>query len=582
MIISPNENMNSGCGYDWSFFESHIRDKAAWLRIFTELPDWGDDPEQDSAMILAWFDAACQLSRSSDTTDLAASAGRVSLFEGACLDDNSPPPQAPISYPNSQSGTPFGQNVDSHAGPKFDDTYLALPEQPYIVTPNGQCSLKNRELYAGWDVRVSGGWKKDVTEPSSLPTPASTLSLSSWNTPRNTLGLYLEEARFSSPERLQLLRETREAQYVAVHEPSTAAMRALPLARFQWPPVLEPPAPSTPPVPASARGLPPGDWLRQPALAGHFLDLLVLDNVYWKKELYGKTGYVDRVPDDFKKGDNAVMKIKIGLAATKVRKIRLVFLEPLTTNELEGFVPKEHAVPINTLWGVQVVIVGPAVNGDRQWIDDAAGPTMKFTNVRMSEIPIGLERLEVTEAQAVDGVAVSSDATADQVLHSSTLQQEFIDVDTFWVPGPQRFFSWEGTAQHRIDVDLGSTSADGIAVEEWGRRSVSASTLESGPSRPPDTIRWAAAFICCICLGTMQNPVVPLCMHIFCYACLYRNLREQMCCPMCRAPIREPPIRDNAFELELFDAIREGLVDAPTAEPPTSPYNWDGVQFAVD
>jgi hypothetical protein len=71
-------------------------------------------------------------------------------------------------------------------------------------------------------------------------------------------------------------------------------------------------------------------------------------------------------------------------------------------------------------------------------------------------------------------------------------------------------------------------------------------------------------------------------MHIFCYACLRRNLHECMSCPVCRSPIRESPIRDNTFELDLYDAIREGLVDAPTTELPTSPYNWDGIEFVAD
>ncbi|KAJ7290329.1 hypothetical protein C8J57DRAFT_1611111 [Mycena rebaudengoi] len=111
------------------------------------------------------------------------------------------------------------------------------------------------------------------------------------------------------------------------------------------------------------------------------------------------------------------------------------------------------------------------------------------------------------------------------------------------------------------------------------------SSTRAGPSSELYTARLLERkdiFICCICICTLHKPVVLLCMHIFCYACIHQNLRERNCCPVCRAPIRGPPIRDDAFERELFDAIGEGLIEAPTADLPTSLYNWDEVDFATD
>ncbi|KAJ7216225.1 hypothetical protein C8J57DRAFT_1538041 [Mycena rebaudengoi] len=90
-------------------------------------------------------------------------------------------------------------------------------------------------------------------------------------------------------------------------------------------------------------------------------------------------------------------------------------------------------------------------------------------------------------------------------------------------------------------------------------------------------------YTCPICIGNLHKPVMPLCMHIFCYACIHQTLCDNTRCPICHAPIQIPPIRDDAFELDLFDAIREGLVKAPDVDEANLParwYDWDGVRFA--
>ncbi|KAJ7214218.1 hypothetical protein C8J57DRAFT_1601756 [Mycena rebaudengoi] len=171
--------------------------------------------------------------------------------------------------------------------------------------------------------------------------------------------------------------------------------------------------------------------------------------------------------------------------------------------------------------------------------------------------------------------------------------QDIIDVDTLFVHGPEHFLNSQGTALNRIDVDAGTTTADGIVVKEWAALANAPddgpSTSTADPATLPSSVVWSNAraelkdiFVCCICLFTLQKPVVPLCMHIFCYACIRRNLRERNVCPVCRSPIREPPIRDNAFEMELYDAICDKLVDKPTAPLPSSLYDWSGVVFAPD
>ncbi|KAJ7197338.1 hypothetical protein C8J57DRAFT_1262815 [Mycena rebaudengoi] len=92
---------------------------------------------------------------------------------------------------------------------------------------------------------------------------------------------------------------------------------------------------------------------------------------------------------------------------------------------------------------------------------------------------------------------------------------------------------------------------------------------------PSSSEVWAKAraanvdiFQCCICSSTPNKPVI--------------NLGIRNCCPVCRAPIYEALIRDNAYEMELSDAVCEGLVEPSASDTPEKLYDQDGVVFATD
>jgi SWI/SNF-related matrix-associated actin-dependent regulator of chromatin subfamily A3 len=44
---------------------------------------------------------------------------------------------------------------------------------------------------------------------------------------------------------------------------------------------------------------------------------------------------------------------------------------------------------------------------------------------------------------------------------------------------------------------------------------------------------------CPICIDSMTDPVITLCSHSFCYACIERVIDTQHKCPMCRAPLED-------------------------------------------
>ncbi|KAJ7264639.1 hypothetical protein C8J57DRAFT_1230414 [Mycena rebaudengoi] len=60
------------------------------------------------------------------------------------------------------------------------------------------------------------------------------------------------------------------------------------------------------------------------------------------------------------------------------------------------------------------------------------------------------------------------------------------------------------------------------------------------------------------------------------------SLGIRNCCPVCRALIYEAPIRDNAYKMELSDAVHEGSVEPSASHAPEKLYDWDGVVFATD
>ncbi|KAJ7070431.1 hypothetical protein B0H15DRAFT_957687 [Mycena belliarum] len=100
-----------------------------------------------------------------------------------------------------------------------------------------------------------------------------------------------------------------------------------------------------------------------------------------------------------------------------------------------------------------------------------------------------------------------------------------------------------------------------------------------------DMKRKTGHFECSICLETFYKPVLTLCIHRFCFACLMRWLRlGDLTCPYCKDPLLEPPIRDNGFEMELVDAITGKTVEKSPTQPGKAVagrgnYTWDGIDF---
>ncbi|KAJ7119811.1 hypothetical protein C8R44DRAFT_878203 [Mycena epipterygia] len=141
-----------------------------------------------------------------------------------------------------------------------------------------------------------------------------------------------------------------------------------------------------------------------------------------------------------------------------------------------------------------------------------------------------------------------------------------------------RYLPFEGLSWWPIDVDQGSKDSP-IDVEWW-------TYLRDHPgdwsSTAPTVITTVdpKVFDCCVCWDTLHKPVMPLCMHVFCYACIHKWLKAgRTSCPVCRAPVGEAPIRDNAFEMELVHAVANGVVKAPVATPVVT-YDWANVVFA--
>jgi hypothetical protein len=75
-------------------------------------------------------------------------------------------------------------------------------------------------------------------------------------------------------------------------------------------------------------------------------------------------------------------------------------------------------------------------------------------------------------------------------------------------------------------------------------------------------------------------------MHGFCYPCLYDWLANgRKACSFCGEILLEAPIRDDALELELADAIENGLViqseyqKGKQVAGKEEEYTWEGIEF---
>jgi hypothetical protein len=72
----------------------------------------------------------------------------------------------------------------------------------------------------------------------------------------------------------------------------------------------------------------------------------------------------------------------------------------------------------------------------------------------------------------------------------------------------------------------------------------------------------------------------PLCMHVFCHGCL---MQEHQSCLLCRADITVMPIRDNGFELRLFNVIVDSEISNPAVRNvDVTAYTWPGIVFSGD
>lgn len=94
-----------------------------------------------------------------------------------------------------------------------------------------------------------------------------------------------------------------------------------------------------------------------------------------------------------------------------------------------------------------------------------------------------------------------------------------------------------------------------------------------------------SAETCDVCADPKDRPSLilnrPLCMHVFCHNCLLTWLKNgDHSCPTCRERVSCAPIRDNAFELRLYDAIADGEVSSPAGGATEEvPYTWAGIVF---
>ncbi|KAK7014188.1 hypothetical protein R3P38DRAFT_3205765 [Favolaschia claudopus] len=149
----------------------------------------------------------------------------------------------------------------------------------------------------------------------------------------------------------------------------------------------------------------------------------------------------------------------------------------------------------------------------------------------------------------------------------------------------RRFTKDSGTRSHlAIDVDpkIVPSTATQLRVPRM-RFSGTRAFLLSPP--PPDYIEYggdpehdiAELFTCSICWETFNLPVVLLCVHVFCDACMARAMERAGTCPLCRGEITENPIQDELFERELARAIAENDVEAPTSRTRIPPYVWPHV-----
>ncbi|KAJ7084467.1 hypothetical protein B0H15DRAFT_951668 [Mycena belliarum] len=144
------------------------------------------------------------------------------------------------------------------------------------------------------------------------------------------------------------------------------------------------------------------------------------------------------------------------------------------------------------------------------------------------------------------------------------------------MPAIQFYHRWEGASDNPINTEDG-TAAEPLDVDLWEHF-----RIQEEKKTAEELARKEARFHCSICLDTFFQPV------LYCYKCLKRWLRTgKIECPYCGATLKDSPIRDNIFEMELADAISGGhVVKSPdqlgkNVAPGAAEYQWDGILFRM-
>ncbi|KAJ7774875.1 hypothetical protein B0H16DRAFT_1713323 [Mycena metata] len=142
---------------------------------------------------------------------------------------------------------------------------------------------------------------------------------------------------------------------------------------------------------------------------------------------------------------------------------------------------------------------------------------------------------------------------------------------------------WEGKDWWPIDADDGS-EVQPHDLELWVYCREHGAPPAPSQEMSEDEIK---ACECIVCADTLFMPVVTLCMHVFCYSCLrdWFTVGGQVC-PICRQQVDETPIRDNALEMSIADAIDSGAVQKSDKQPGANVaaadqlYDWEAFYFA--
>jgi SWI/SNF-related matrix-associated actin-dependent regulator of chromatin subfamily A3 len=122
--------------------------------------------------------------------------------------------------------------------------------------------------------------------------------------------------------------------------------------------------------------------------------------------------------------------------------------------------------------------------------------------------------------------------------------------------------AWRQNAVAAAEALVGSISAK---LTEKDKKQ-----LESGVSRMRDMMQ-QNELSCIICLDDLREPVMTICSHFFCRACLKGALAVNPTCPMCREPVNEKQLvdvklADGAVALNLPEpaaaVVDSGKVDA--------------------